>query len=386
MSRVISACVLALLGLVLIACSPKDSKAVLVRNASELAEAIRQANAGGDKEIVLADGVYRLGNMLWVEAEGVEVRSASGRREAVILEGQGMKGGLTHIFNLAGSHFSVRDITLRRVSQHAVQLQPDVDFVMIKNVHILDTGEQMIKVAYDPHDLSKSSDNGVLENCLLEYSAGVGPQSYIGGIDAHNARNWIVRNNIMKNVRSPSGEVAEHAIHFWSNSQHTLVENNIIVNCDRGIGFGLGQRGHGKGIIRNNMVYHDGRGKFADVGISLESSPGTQVYNNTIYLQSAYPHAIEFRFAATRTVLIANNLTNKAIAARDGAVAHVTHNFTRAQKHWFVQPSSGDLHLRSAFAEVVDRGKMIPGLSVDIDGDFRPQGKGVDLGADEYVK
>ena len=42
-----------------------------------------------------------------------------------------MNGAVTHIFNVAGSNFSVEDLTLRRVSQHAIQLQIDVDSTVI---------------------------------------------------------------------------------------------------------------------------------------------------------------------------------------------------------------------------------------------------------------
>ena len=357
---------------------------VVVGSSSELVSAISNANAGGDKTILLRDGRYTLDDMLGIYATGVTVAGLSGNRESVIVEGAGMGGGVTHIFNIAGSNFTVRDMTLQKVSNHAIQLQVDVDSVTIRNLHILDTYEQMVKIPYDPGDMSAGSDNGLMENCLLEYSAGIGPQWYIGGIDCHNGKNWIVRNNTFKGIRSPTDDVAEHAIHFWSESADTLVEGNLIINCDRGIGFGLGNRGHSGGIIRNNMIYHNSSEGSADVGIGLESSPGTQVYNNTVYYENSYPNAIEYRWEATTGVLIANNLTSRAIARRDGASGTVSHNLTSAAGSWFVNPSIGDLHLSYAVPAVVDQGESISGLTTDFDGGGRPQGAGFDIGADEY--
>ncbi len=364
---------------------PVKAGAIIVNNADQLTSAVEAANAGGDKLIELRDGTYTLDNMLWVEANGVTVRSIAGNREAVIIEGAGMGGNITHIFNVAGSNFTVYNVTLRMVSQHAIQLQVDVDSVVIRNVHILDTGEQMVKVAYDPNNTLLSSDNGIMENCLLEYSAGVGPQYYIGGIDAHNAKNWIVRGNTFRGIRSPGDEVAEHAVHFWSDSENTLVEKNLIINCDRGIGFGLGSRGHKGGIIRNNMIYHNAVEGFADVSISLESAPNAMVYNNTVFMENSYQNAIEYRFSETTGILIANNLTNRAVASRDGASGTVSHNFTNARASWFVNPISGDLHLISPISAVVNKGRIINGLVDDFDGDTRPRGAGVDLGADELI-
>lgn len=359
------------------------SQAVVVHDSDELAQAIAEANQGGDKTILLEDGLYRLDDMLWVQADGVHVGSVSGNREAVVVEGEGMNGPVTHIFNVAGNQFCVEDMTLRRVSQHAIQFQPEADSPSMQNLHVLDTGEQMIKIAYYPGNPSVGCDGGILEESLLEYSAGIGPQWYIGGIDAHNAKDWIVRDNTFVAIRSPSQDIAEHAIHFWSDSENTLVERNLIINCDRGIGFGLGDRGHHGGIIRNNMIYHDSEEGYADLGISLESAPGAQVYNNTVYFEHSYPHAIEFRFPATTDVLIVNNLTNRAIVSRDGASGSLSHNVTNATADWLVDPSTGDLHLSGEIPTVVDQGQSIIGLTDDFDKDSRPQGSGIDIGADE---
>ena len=93
--------------------------AVIVSNSSELVSAINDANGGGDKTILIRDGRYTLNEMLGIYATGVTVAGLSGNREAVIVEGAGMSGGVTHIFNIAGSNFTVRDMTLQKVSNHA---------------------------------------------------------------------------------------------------------------------------------------------------------------------------------------------------------------------------------------------------------------------------
>ncbi|MBN2385022.1 right-handed parallel beta-helix repeat-containing protein [bacterium] len=364
--------------------STSSGRAITVTNVAELITAVDQANSGGDTTIFVADGLYTLPDMLIITGPDVTISGASGNREAVILEGAGMWGAVTHIFNVSGSGFTVSDMTLRQISQHAIQLQLDVDDVVIRNLHILDTGEQMVKIPYQAGNPA-SCDNGLMELCLLEYSAGIGPQYYIGGIDGHFAKNWIVRDNVFHSIRSPADDLAEHAIHFWSNSENTLVERNLIINCDRGIGFGLGGQGHIGGIIRNNMIYHDSSEGFADVGIGLETTTGAQVYNNTIYFENSYPNAIEYRFPATTGIYLANNLTNRAIVARDGATGTEQANLTSASSDWFVQINSGDLHLSEARPEVVDQGVSIIGLNNDFDQDIRPQGPGIDLGADEFL-
>jgi hypothetical protein len=372
-----------LLLVLLVLTNPAD--AVVVSTAGELVNAINNANAGGDKLIECENGTYQLSDLLHIIADSIIIRSLSGNRDSVTMQGQGMSGGVSHIFLVQGSDFSAQDMTIGWVAKHGIQIQGEqnADRPHITNVRFVDTYEQMLKVSAGG---TQYCDSGIVENCLFEYTAGIGPQYYIGGVDCHRSRYWIVRSSIFKYIRSPSGSIAEHAIHFWNNSENTLTECNWIINCDRGIGFGLGSSQHIGGIIRNNMIYYDTTEGFADVGIAIETCPDCQIYNNTIYHEHSYSNAIEYRFAATTNAYIANNLTNRNIQARDGATGTDTSNITSAQSGWFINVPGGDLHLDFAVPIVVDAGIAITGLTHDFDGDPRPHGPGYDIGADEFTE
>ncbi len=356
---------------------PDYNDTVVVSNIAELLAAVERANSEGNIEILLENGTYQLDDMLWIEGDNVGFRGRSGDRDAVIVRGDGMTGGVSHVFNVAGDYFAVQDMTIGWVCCHAVQIQgnDDSDYPYFKNVRFVDTGEQMLKISSDFG--SNFSDGGIVENCSFEYPAGIGPQYYIGGIDGHQCDNWTVRDCYFSGIRSPEEDLAEHAIHFWSDSSDTIVERNRITGCDRGIGFGLGDSGHSGGVIRNNFI-HTTR----DVGIGLESASGVKVYNNSLYTEN-YGNSIEYRFGATSGCEIINNLTNAAIASRDGGSATVQSNVTSAEPSWFVDTGAGDLHLASPVSGVVDSGQALPDVPDDFDGQDRPIGAGYDIGGDE---
>lgn len=366
-----------------------NAQSVSVTNASELRNAVDNANgSGGNVAIELADGTYTLSSGLYISSPGVTIRSASGNRDAVIIEGDAMSSSASVgvLVSVAADNFTLDGVTLQKSRNHLIQVrgETDADNPVIRNCRLRDAYEQIIKVSVDLNNLSVSSDNGIVENCIFEYTAGIGPQFYIGGIDAHAADDWVVRDNEFHNIISPNTTVAEYAVHFWNGSSNTLVERNLIVDCDRGIGFGLNSRGNTGGVIRNNMIYHaDNRGSYADVGIAVHNSPDTEIYNNTIFMEHSYPNAIEYRFEGTTGVSIVNNLVNKSIRDQSGATGSEQSNVENAQGNWFVNPGAGDLHLSSGIASVVDQGQAVTGLTDDFDGDARAPGS-IDIGADEF--
>ena len=366
-----------------------SAQTTTVGTVAQLESAVASANSsGGNRTILVLDGVYSLNGTLNVTAPNVTIAGQSGVRENVVIQGDAMSdtARIGNVIRVSGRNFRLSDVTLQKSGFHLIQIagETGADAPVIRNCILRDAYQQMIKVSNDPAAPGVSSDNGLVENCLFEYTAGIGPQFYIGGIDAHASKSWVVRNNTFRSIISPSRSVAEFAIHFWDGSANNTVEKNLIVNCDRGIGFGLDGKGNTGGIIRNNMIYHAANaGRFADAGIALTESPGTQVYNNTIVMDNSFPRAIEYRFAVTTGVLIANNLTNKPIVSRNGASGVVSKNVTNAVGSWFVNPARGDLHLASAIGSVVGAGQIVAGLSDDFDG--QPRTASIDVGADQLV-
>ena len=206
-------------------------------------------------------------------------------------------------------------------------------------------------------------------------------------MDVHTGSDWIVRHNMFRNIRAPQGQLAGPAILMWNGTTNTIVDGNTFLDCQREISLGLVERtpnDHTSGIVRNNFI--DRRpGPTGDAAILVADSPNTQVLHNSILISGTYSNAIEFRFPNASAVLVANNVTDAAIIARDGATGSVTGNFTTASAALFVDPAAGDLHLRSTAAVLRDQiATPIPAAGPDWDGQIRPAGA-TDIGADEYV-
>jgi len=386
------------------ALAPPKGVVIKASSVSQLRDAVKKCPAGGT--ILLANGTYDLvGANLMFRTPGVTLRSASGDREAVVLDGHYQGAELIQIF---ASDVTIVDLTLKRAYYHPVHVMssPDSDTLhtRIYNVHIVDPGEQAIKI--NSTVSGHYTDDGLIACSHLELTQAGRPRirhsCYTGGVDAHDSRGWLVRDNVIEGFWCPQG-LSEHAIHFWRNSRDTTVERNTLLNNARGIGFGMmrsekhrlyadtkekGSADHLGGIIRNNFVCADEKGLFDseygfDCGISLWQSKGARVLHNTVF--SGDPArsfaSIEWRFPITDLTL-ANNLANIGMQQRDGARAVTSGNVTGAKSAWFLNPSYGDLHLSPLAVSEVRPVVTRPDARDDIDGTARIPGNLSYPGAD----
>lgn len=305
---------------------------VIISNATALHAALDEANrSGGQVDLLLEDGHYAVHRTLNVLASGISFASLSGQRDRVVLKGDAMSASaaIGNVIRVAGSDFHLKGVTVELCRHHAVQIagEAGAHSPTLINCVFRDCFEQLVKISGSTTGNLAPCLDGLVQDCLFEYTAGIGPQYYIGGIDGHGCRNWTVRRNVFRAIASPSYHVAEQAVHFWG-VENILVEDNTIVDCDRGIQFGLGRdRSVRGGTIRNNVVFHADNGHpFADVGISLESSPDIEISGNTVVQRHPYPNAIEIRFPGTQGGVVTGNTVNKAIRMRDGGTARIDRN------------------------------------------------------------
>lgn len=385
---------------------------VNVSTVNALVDAVNNASPGDT--ILLADGNYALnGAYLRVNTPNVSIRSAGGNRAAVILDGNYQTG---EIFQVAASDVTIADMTLRRVIYHPIHIMSGEGShtlnTLIYNVHIVDPGQQAIKI--NPVPGGYYTDNGVIACSHLELTeAGraqvwaINDSCYTGGVDMHQSQGWSIRDNLIEGFWCVGG-LSEHGIHLWRGCRDSMIERNVLNDNARGIGLGLVTDGAGRtypdnpcpaangyvddfgSVIRNNFISANDPGLFAsidgfDCGICLWNACNAEALHNTIY--TANPDrtfsSIEWRFPNTHA-LITNNLVNHPMRPRDNATGVQSGNLMGAAANWFVDPSHGNLHLLSITNDAIDQVAAPGNVSDDVDGDPRPQGVASDVGADEF--
>lgn len=376
-------------------------------------DSLRQivADAAAGSVIALHPGTYDMdlgdaSSRLVFDTPGVTLTSYDGDRDSVVLDGHYQTNELISIH---ASDVSIIAVTLQRAYDHPIHVSGTaghpITGVVLRDLRIVDPGQQAIKINAVGDGYA---DDGLVECSHIELTpvgrAQVRDNCYTGGVDAHAARGWVVRGNRIEGFWCAGG-LSEHAVHFWRASRDTLVEQNVIVDCARGVGFGLGDqggsrfypddpypeianKGHVDGIIRNNFIATadaglQSSGSGFDVGVGLEQAHGARVFHNSIASsQPPRSSSIEWRFTATSAAVV-NNLVTHNLKQRDGGQASLAGNLTDAPSHWFASVALGDLHLASDTAAAIDAGAGIaPGLADrDVDDEIRFGPR--DVGADE---
>jgi hypothetical protein len=360
-----------------------------VSTAEELAAAVERAQ---DEDIILlADGIYRVRRFLHLDnVKNVSIRGVSGDPTKVLLLGKGfnvVSRGDDILRVSRCENVTVADLTF--ADCHAYGLKVEAEHspknIHVYHCHFLNIGTRGLKGSTAQRTVASG---GSVRYCHFENNK-IPPGdwqfggNYISAIDMMSLEDWTISDNTFVNIKGHSGG-GRAAIFVWVRSRRIVVERNQIVNCDRGIALGnpSGSSNYMEGMLhvydsicRNNFIVAG-----PDAGIELAWVDGVKVYNNTVWRNNVPGRGIR-SIEKIHHVDIANNLVRGALTLAGGETSR--NNLVGPLDGYFVDPAAGNLRLRAAKDDVVDRGLPLAEVADDIDArrrDERP-----DLGASEYT-
>ena len=399
-----------------------DGDVVRVSTVEQLQAAVSDLVDG--RTVLIEPGEYRLERTLIIDkVRHVSLRGATGDRSDVVLRGRGMReekyGEVPHVISVFDADdLLVADLSLADAWWHDMHLagRSGPQRTHLYNLHFLDSGEQLLKV--NPgRDPIAYPDDGLIEYCRFEFTDR-GKHWYHDGVDLFSASGWTIRDCEFVRIRGPVGEMCGPAVLCFSGTQDTVVERNLFLECDVGIGLGIfhldpdrtrdpeRKYAHRRGIVRNNVILRTGSGGSA--GILVGYSSDYRIYHNTIVLNGTSSHTILYgdRISCGE---IKYNLADGPFQAADDLCsldpwslkwegrspeyhpadlqpppAVIEGNLTRISPDWFADFAKGDLHLTERASEVIDQAVPLEEVRGDFDGRVRPVGPLADIGAFEY--
>jgi len=376
-----------------------DNRIVTVSSVKQLNRAVLELRK--DTTILIEPGRYELTEAIEITTDNVTIRGAADNCSEVELIGPGMdneqRNGLDHAIFIEAKNTTIAYLTAGEVYFHTIQINKAAVAPRIYNVRLFNSGQQFIKA--NPEKFGVGVDNGIVEFSVMEYTDGPSAidrdgsgTGYTNGVDVHAGANWRISNNLFRNFHTPDN--ADHlwnaAVLMFNGARDTITENNVFINVDRAIAYGISDRDndHSGGIIRNNMIamepnlYSEQRSSVADAPILVWDSPDTKVLHNTIINSGNVPLSVELRFDSTN-VEVANNIADAPISHRNNRQFVAKNNVLSAKPNWFLEPAAGNLRLRPEYRETMDQVRRHKDAVYDVDRQKRPANKVV-LGADQY--
>ena len=144
--------------------SETNGKVIRVDNVKELVAAVENVQSGGT--IQIADGHYLLPRYIEITRDNVTVRSESGNRHQVVLDGaQSRHGELIGITNCQG--VTIADLTVQNVRWNGIKINSDrgAQRVAIRNCVLHNIWQRGIKAPGLREDVRQRSPR----DCRIEY-------------------------------------------------------------------------------------------------------------------------------------------------------------------------------------------------------------------------
>ena len=374
---------------------PKAKKpAILVSDVRELIRAINQAQPG--QTILIKDGHYMMPRYVQISADDVTLRSASGHRERVIIDGnQSSHRELLGVSACSG--VTIADLTIQNIQCNGFKInsETNVQNLTIRNCIIHNIWQRGIKGVKVPRDNREAIRP---KNCRIQYclfyndrpkrlsddSSDIARGNYVAGIDVMFAKNWIISDNVFVGIQGRTYE-GRGAVFIWHDSQDCVIERNIIIDCDVGLQLG---NPHRPGDIRYHCVRCTARNNFItrapEAGIVTVYTKDCKILNNTIHDPKSRLQRLLRTVFTNDGLLIANNLLSGP-GIRNESESKITflNNLIKDFTNGFIDPARGNLHLKSTATEAIDNGLALEEVIEDFD--RKPREAKPDIGADELT-
>ena len=377
---------------------PKSAGQVIrVATVEELFRAADDVKTGGT--ILLADGTYMMPRYFELHTDNVTLRSESGRRQRVVLDGaQSRHRELLGITNCSGA--TIADLTIQNIQCNGFKINSDrfATKATIYNCIIHNIWERGVKgpaVRAQDRERFRPSDCHI-QHCLFyndrpkrfeddsaDTAANFGG-NYVGGIDVMYPRRWTISDNVFIGIQGRT-RGARGAVFLWQNAEDCIIERNIIIDCDSGICLGNSFKPadvqvHCRGcIVRNNFIT-----RCPEQGILADYTRDCRIVHNTIHDPGSRLQRLIRIVHDNDGLLVANNLlSGPPMRVETNSQMQIRGNLTRDLSDDFVDARAGNLHLKRPVPEVVDAAQPLTDVTTDIDGQRRDAKP--DVGAHEWV-
>ncbi len=375
-----------------------------VSTSSGLASAI--ANAMPGHVITLASGQYTISQKLNLNVAGSAslpiVLRASRLGDATISVDAG--SGYAEGFVVNAPYWIIENLDIQGTCaqnahsfcEHAIHIKGTADNLVIRN-NYLHEFNAMIKGSGNPvtGSFSVFADDVIIKGNRLQNASARMTSNPVTFIDINGGKRWKIQENQIADFAKGMGDMISYGAFLKANSRDGLFEKNLVV-CSKnhtgsariGLSFGGGGNSpetnnpvceentcstlHTNGVMRNNVIIN-----CSDVGIYLNQSAQTKVYNNTLI----ETNGIDVRFANSSAV-VQNNISNSQARIRDGGT------MTEAKNIWnallssiFWQSIPADLLIKDGFL-ILGQGNQINDVSQDFCGQNRTSSN--DIGALQY--
>lgn len=344
---------------------PPGYRRVRVDSAAELKRAVEKAQTGTVIEI--APGTYRFsGRSIGTQSGGtpnypIVVRAqrfGDVRLEFDMLEGLMVSHPFWVFENLEIAGTCVN----HDWCEHAFHVVGEGRGAIIRNVWLHEFNAPLKVNGYVDQSPPSIPDNGLLEYATLQNSTLRHTDKPVTLANINTANGWTVRRSIIADFAKGLSDQTSYAAFMKGNSSGGLFEQNLVI-CEQqvqapgvriGLSFGGGGTGdqfcrgqhcdteHSGGTMRNNLILNC----VTDVGIYLNKSLDTQVYNNLL----AYTRGADVRYSQS-LVSFFNNISDAEPREREGGIVFSENNlYTDAclsggrceLGDWFADPRHAD--------------------------------------------